>query len=257
MGGSLAHRQMLDWVPAGSRVLELGCASGYMGKLLIDAKSCRVTGVEYDAAAAAEARQKGLSVIEGSLEDAALRASLTERYDVVMAADVLEHLRDPATVLEAIKGWLEPGGLAIVSVPNVANWSIRRQLFFRGDFEYQETGILDRTHLRFFTWNTVQALFAEQGWQVADSFVGLWDIPLGKAPLLSWPRGLDSSVSRLEALPTGAGRLAYRGLRACTQALSGAGEGVARAVYRRWPNLCAKQMVFLLRPPDPNALGAA
>lgn len=249
LGGSLAHRQMLDWVPEGSRVLELGCSSGYMGAILTHQKGCTVTGVELDPAAAADARGRGLEVIEGSLEDAALRARIPGRYDVVMAADVLEHLREPALVLAEMQRWLAPDGLAIVSVPNIANWTIRRQLFFRGDFEYQETGILDRTHLRFFTWHTLQALLAEQRWQVRDSFVGIWDIPLGKSVLLSWPRGLDSSVGKLASLPTVPGRALYRGLRACSRGLARAGENLARGIYQRWPNLCAKQMVFLLAPP--------
>lgn len=148
-GLSPTHLQVIDWVPRGSRVLELGCATGYIGRILMREKGCRVTGVEVDLAAAEVARANGLEVHTGSLEDEAFRTSLGTGYDIVIAADVLEHLANPAPVLEHFKRWLTPasasaGNLAprgIVAVPNLATWSIRAQLFFRGDFEYQDTGI--------------------------------------------------------------------------------------------------------------------
>src|ERR1043165_3400846 len=89
-GLSETHLHVVSWVTPGSRVLELGCATGYVGKLLID-KGCSVTGAEFDADAAREARANGLTVVEGSLEDPQFRASIRDRFDFVMATDVLEH----------------------------------------------------------------------------------------------------------------------------------------------------------------------
>src|SRR4051812_39989270 len=83
-GLSETHRKVIAWVPPGSSVLEVGCASGYIGKVLIDTKGCRVTGIEVDPNAAREARGNGLTVIEGSLEDPQFRASLNERFDFVL-----------------------------------------------------------------------------------------------------------------------------------------------------------------------------
>src|SRR5262249_30754099 len=130
-GLSPTHHQVIDWVPRGARVLELGCATGYIGRILIEHKECKVTGVEIDPAAAEVARASGLAIALGSLEDPAFRASIRRDFDVVIAADVLEHLANPAPVLNHFKRWLVPGGAAIVAVPNVATWSIRSQLFFR------------------------------------------------------------------------------------------------------------------------------
>src|SRR5258706_2406171 len=95
-GLSRTHRQVISWVAPASTVLELGCASGYIGRILIRDKECRVTGVEFDGRAAAEARADGLSVVLGSLEDDDVRHSITGRFDFVLSCDVLEHLREPA-----------------------------------------------------------------------------------------------------------------------------------------------------------------
>jgi methionine biosynthesis protein MetW len=222
-GLSRTHRQVISWITPGARVLELGCSSGYIGRLLIDEKGCQVTGVEVDAAAAAEARTQGLTVLEGSLEDPAFRQAITDRFDFVVAADVLEHLRDPAVVLDGFKRWLAPGGLAIIAVPNIATWEIRQQLFFRGDFEYQEMGILDRTHLHFFTWITLHKLVAQQQWSVLDTMVERWDVPL---------------VSGLLALFHGLG-----------VGLERRGAQWVESLAKKWPNLCASHIALLLRPP--------
>jgi methionine biosynthesis protein MetW len=224
-GLSSTHRQTIAWVPQGASVLELGCSSGFIGSILIEKKGCRVTGVEVDAAAAAEARERGLKVVEGSLEEPAFRESIGERHDIVIAADVLEHLSDPAPTLEHCKRWLKPDGRVILSVPNVATWSMRAQLFFRGDFEYQETGLLDRTHLRFFTWETLHDFVLGQGWQIEAVMVDSWELPFTQKLFFDLPLRLK------------AGRVV-----AIHQAL-------AERVGQRFPNLCAKHIALLLRPP--------
>jgi methionine biosynthesis protein MetW len=183
-GFSRTHHQIVQWIPRGARVLELGCASGYHGEAFIKERGCTVVGVELDENAAREARTRGLDVRVGSLEDPRFRSSIAEQFDVVTAADVLEHLADPASVLGHMRRWLAPGGRAIIAVPNIATWRMRKQIFFRGDFEYQETGILDRTHLRFFTWRSLNGLVAEHGFTIVDTMFEIdnaaWNSPLAK-----------------------------------------------------------------------------
>jgi methionine biosynthesis protein MetW len=250
LGLSTTHKQVISWVAPGSRVLELGCASGYIGRLLIETKGCRVTGVEVDPNAAREARENGLTVIEGSLEDISFRNSITQRFDVVLATDVLEHLRDPASVLDDFKRWLAPGGRAIIAVPNIATWPIREQLFFRGDFEYQESGILDRTHVHFFTWNTLHKLVRDQRWSVLDSAY-IWHLPFGKG-LFDAPGDLRANLEKLAANGV-VGRLAHASLGGGLGRLDRAAQAILNKIYNRWPNVCAWHITLLLAPPSNGA----
>src|SRR5688572_4087398 len=155
-GMSDTHRAVISWVPQRSRVLELGCATGYLGEILVRDRGCRVDAVELDPIAAERAASKGLKVTVGSLDDPAVTAAIPGPYDVVIATDVIEHLRDPSHILTDLGRWIGRSGVAIVAVPNVAVWSMRLRLL-RGDFEYADSGLLDRTHLRFFTWHTLHA----------------------------------------------------------------------------------------------------
>jgi methionine biosynthesis protein MetW len=253
LGFSPTHNQVMAWVPPGSRVLELGCASGYVGRILIETKGCRVTGIELDPKAAQEARDNGLEVIEGSLEETSFRASLEERFDIVLATDVLEHLRNPAPVLDDFKRWLAPEGRAIVAVPNIATWPIREQLFFHGNFEYQDSGILDRTHLHFFTWDTLHKLVREQRWSVLDT-MNEWYLPWGR-DLFDLPKDARARLEKLAAEGT-AGRLANASLGTLFERLDGMARALENKIYNRWPNVCAWHIALLLAPPNGATQGA-
>jgi len=242
-GFSRTQRQAIAWVLPGSTVLEVGCASGYIGRALIEEKACRVTGLELDPEAAREARANHLDVRQGSLEDPGFLASINDQYDFVLATDVLEHLREPARVLSEFKRWLKPGGLAIISVPNIATWRIRYQLFFRGDFRYQETGILDRTHLHFFTWETLHELLAEQKWTIRGTMVERWELPVARKLLVELPR----SLGKLSTKPSWHVMHRIQGpLQRWAHDLQCAGERAVERVGRRWPNLCASHIALLL-----------
>jgi len=145
-----SHRWMIDRVPDGSRVLDVGCAGGYVARVLT-AKGCIVDGVDLDEEAAKAARAVCRCVHVGSLDDEHFLASLAGRYDRILLGDVLEHLRDPVRVVEHLAGLLDGGGRLLISLPNVANWRIRAHLL-RGRFEYVDAGLMDRTHLRFYTY---------------------------------------------------------------------------------------------------------
>lgn len=146
------------------RVLDLGCASGYLGERLVRDGHV-VDGIDLDPANAAVARQRGFRRVE--IGDVATATANLDVYDVVVAADVLEHVAEPGQLLRRLRDNLAEDGVLVASLPNVAHLSVRLALL-AGRFEYRETGILDRTHLRFFTFETAQRLFADNGWKVDE-----------------------------------------------------------------------------------------
>lgn len=189
LGFSETHRYLLSQIPAGCDVLELGPASGYITKILAE-QGCRVDAVEINAQDAAKAAPYCRRMIVGSVEEAANFNELPGPYHVMLMADVLEHLRQPENVLRLLRPRLAPDGIALVSLPNIAFWKMRLQLL-RGRFDYTDTGLLDRTHLRFFTLQTAVAMFRAAGFRVTDMVVPPREIPyLGKlkmALMKTWP----------------------------------------------------------------------
>lgn len=135
--------------PAGSSILEVGCNTGYFGEALVQA-GYEVTGVEISESAGLEARKRLPEVFIGGVESfLAASEFLDKRFDCITFGDVLEHLQDPAAVLREVVGRLKPGGIVVVSVPNVTHIAIRAMLF-GGRWIYSDRGIMDRTHMRFF-----------------------------------------------------------------------------------------------------------
>jgi 2-polyprenyl-3-methyl-5-hydroxy-6-metoxy-1,4-benzoquinol methylase len=177
-GLSDSHRLLAAAVPPRSRVLDVGCATGYLAAELARS-GCAVTGVEPDAHAAAAAREHCEAVIGGDVEDAACRAELEAlgRFDAVVCGDVLEHLRDPWEALAFLSSLLAPGGRVVVSVPNIAHWTGRRALL-RGRFDYAAHGLFDVTHLRFFTRPSAHALVAAAGLRVVSEAFAPAPLPL-------------------------------------------------------------------------------
>lgn len=159
-------------VPADARrVLDLGCASGALGASLRARQHCSVVGVELDPAYAADAAQRLDRVVRADLDVlAASDEALADlgRFDCVLAADVLEHLRDPWLVLGRLVRQLDPGGAVVVSLPNVRHWETFWQLGVRGTFPRRSTGIFDRTHLRWFTLRDAWVLLADAGLTVEE-----------------------------------------------------------------------------------------
>ena len=139
------------------RILDVGTASGYLGKVW-RGQGHYVAGVEYDAAAAEKARQYYDVLQVADVETYAF--PFRGEFDYIIFADVLEHLRDPAAVLRRCIPALKDSGKVIISVPNIANWVIRLSLLF-GKFDYMDRGILDRTHMRFFTLRSLKRMISE------------------------------------------------------------------------------------------------
>jgi SAM-dependent methyltransferase len=132
-------------VPAS--ILDIGCAKGEL-RDLITSNSVRYLGVEPFLADFQFALDKGLHVVNSTVED--FVAEINEKFDYIVLADVLEHLQDPTSILRYCHELLKPNGKVLISVPNVAHFSTRLTLLF-GIWNYTDRGILDRTHLRFFT----------------------------------------------------------------------------------------------------------
>jgi len=151
---------------ATTEVLDVGCGKGLLGEALSH-MGCRVTGVESHATAAAESQKRLARVVEHDLTQAegVINALGGQTFDVIVFADVLEHLPDPLGTLELYKQYLAEDGCMMISVPNVAVWDVRLKLFF-GAFNYGDAGVMDRTHLRFFTLRTIKLLLQEAGLEV-------------------------------------------------------------------------------------------
>lgn len=154
--------RMCQLVGANKQVLELGCAAGSMSKVLQQHYGCTITGVEYDADAAALAREFCQNVVVGDLNHPELLASISQRFDVIMFSDVLEHLRNPAACLQQAITLLDDDGYVVISVPNIAHGGVIAALWCDA-FNYADTGLLDRTHIHFFTTTTLFALVEDCG----------------------------------------------------------------------------------------------
>jgi len=152
-------------VPAGVRVLDVGCGAGALTRVLRLATRAEFLGIEPNAKRAERARSYGLNVCTGYLT----RELVHEigLFDIVLLADVLEHLPNPQAMLLLCREALKSGGAVIVSVPNVAHWSVRLRLL-RGKFDYWSDGIMDATHLRWFTAETITSLLTSSGFTVTE-----------------------------------------------------------------------------------------
>ena len=147
-------------------ILDLGCGSGALGQYLSETRSCTCDGLTWSEAEAAHARPNYRTVVVDNLETCDLTARfLNQRYDYIVCADVLEHLSQPERILEACKGLLTPQGKLLISVPNAAYCGLVAELL-QGEFRYREEGLLDRTHLRFFTRRSLIRFIQEQNWNI-------------------------------------------------------------------------------------------
>ncbi len=154
-------RRRIRSLPPGLRLLDLGAAGGHLGRAVRD-RCAYLAGVEPDPALPASCRE-GYDVWR--VADALSAGEWDAPFDVVVCADVLEHLSRPEELLARIPAWLKPGGTLFVSIPNVANVTVRVALLF-GQFPYTDRGILDRTHLRFYTRASARRLVEEAGLRI-------------------------------------------------------------------------------------------
>jgi O-antigen biosynthesis protein len=146
-------------------VLEVGCASGYWGAVLRTVGHS-VVGVEPDAKAAMAA-QKVLDQVFVGLVDDYFAAHPGAKFDVISFVDVLEHTISPTAVLAECRERLRPGGVVVASIPNIAHLAVRSMLL-AGRWDYAPTGIMDNSHIRFFTRNSIVELFSASAFRILD-----------------------------------------------------------------------------------------
>lgn len=150
-----------EWVHS---VLDVGCSSGAFGRHLKDVRpNVRVEGIEPDPRTATIAKGRLDRVYVGVFPD---MLPVGQRYDCVVFNDVLEHVVDPAPLLKAALSVLHPHGVLVASIPNVRYGPVVLDLVARGRWEYQDQGVLDRTHLRFYTRRSMRRTLEETGWAV-------------------------------------------------------------------------------------------
>jgi 2-polyprenyl-3-methyl-5-hydroxy-6-metoxy-1,4-benzoquinol methylase len=145
-------------------VLETGCSTGFLSRL-IAANGSRVVGIELDKEAAQIATQNRQRVLSCNLNSQEWVEVVGERFDLVTFGDVLEHLTDPLAVLRQTQEILNPRGRVLICLPNIAHWTIRAKLL-AGNFRYESTGILDFTHMRFFTVESAREFIAGAGYRI-------------------------------------------------------------------------------------------
>jgi len=153
------------YIPAETkRVLDVGCATGDLGAALkAQGKAQEVVGLELSPVAAGQARERIDAVIEGDIETLTIPYS-DGYFDLILYADVLEHTKNPWDLVTRHRKLLRPGGVVIASFPNIGHYSTLLMLL-RQQWQYQDLGIMDKTHLRFFTRSTLFNLFRDGGYQ--------------------------------------------------------------------------------------------
>jgi 2-polyprenyl-3-methyl-5-hydroxy-6-metoxy-1,4-benzoquinol methylase len=153
-----------DDIPEGSKVLDFGCSTGYYGSYIKEHKKCTVYGVEIS-----EDKYAARKVLDGVYSfdlDGDWPTEVYERtYDVIFFGDVIEHLKDPGEVLKKSLKLLKKDGKIFISTPNVAHISVRLELL-GGGFEYENMGILDNTHLKYFTLNSLTSIVTTAGYDI-------------------------------------------------------------------------------------------
>jgi len=166
------HKKIISWTGEGKAVLDIGCANGYLGQELKKNRNI-LCGIEISETAAKEARKYYDNIIVGNIESMEMPYK-SEQFDVIICADILEHLFNPEKILKRLNKYLKASGSIIVSIPNIAHWSIRLKLLL-GRFEYEETGLLDCGHIRFFTYDSARKMFNRAGYNIEreDSVISL------------------------------------------------------------------------------------
>lgn len=153
-----------DDIPKNAVVLDVGCSTGYYGSYIKKHKNAKVYGIEVS-----DDKNEAMKVLDGvysfDLDGEWPKGVHDQKYDVIFLGDVIEHLKDPGKTLEKLRSLLAPEGRVYISTPNIAHLSIRLELL-GGSFEYESMGILDNTHLKYFTLNSLTNIVTGAGYDL-------------------------------------------------------------------------------------------
>ncbi len=161
------RKDILKLIPGNiERLLDVGCGKGLLGKYLKKSGIKTVVGIELIKEAEKIAKKHLDKVYIGDIENKSFPIK-KEYFDCIICGDILEHLIDPYSVLLKLKSYLKKDGILIISIPNVQHYSVIYRLIL-GKWDYEESGILDKTHLRFFTLKTIKDLLVSTGFNIID-----------------------------------------------------------------------------------------
>ena len=192
------HQSIINLIGKDKQVLDVGCNSGYLGATAD--KSNAFYGLDYLENAVSQAKKIYKDAVTYDLNKLK-KLPWDKKFDVIVFGDVLEHVHDPAKVLSFfIDNYLTSKGSVVVSLPNVANWNIRLKLL-AGKFNYTETGILDRTHVTLYTFNSAEELMSKTGLKV-DEKLGSTSIFGGILRILPFLKGLLAHGIIIKATPS-------------------------------------------------------
>jgi 2-polyprenyl-3-methyl-5-hydroxy-6-metoxy-1,4-benzoquinol methylase len=181
-------------------VLDVGCGRGALGSALKEERpGIRVYGIEYVPDAAEIAASRLDDVIVADLDAVDALPDRWEPFDAIVCGDVLEHLRDPAHALQLLRDALAPDGVLVASIPNIKHWSVVYPLLVKDRFTYQDAGLLDRTHVHFFTLEEIDAMSTACGLEVASLGTVSQPMPPGLGPLLDAAVALGADRPETEA----------------------------------------------------------
>lgn len=166
-----SHTKCFDFIQSFSKgkplkILEVGCASGYFSKVLID-HNHHVTGIEPDIKSANTAKKVIPNIFIGTFTEFINNTKLDKHFDVIIFGDVLEHLANPEDILQRSKKLLKNDGIIVASIPNISHFAIRAMML-EGKWQYSDLGTLDRTHLKFFTHESIIELFTNSGFEISN-----------------------------------------------------------------------------------------
>ena len=171
--------------PHATRILDVGCAAGEMGRLLKSQRSgVQVVGIEKETRAAHRARSNLDAVIGADMDELETLPYPVEFFDCITCGDILEHLRDPEAVVNKLLPDLKPGGSLVCSIPNIRHQSVLLDLLVNGRWQYRDEGLLDRTHIHFFTLAEIQAMMKRLGLQVARMSASQSPVEAAMEPIL-------------------------------------------------------------------------
>jgi 2-polyprenyl-3-methyl-5-hydroxy-6-metoxy-1,4-benzoquinol methylase len=179
LDSNTSHIQILYMTPDDAKILDVGCACGDLGAYLFRHKRCTVYGLEYNTESIAAAKETGayahIEQVDLNILDV-MPSSFPQEFDRIIFGDVLEHLNEPERVLEKFLPYLGKNGRVIISLPNIAHGSIVAQLM-ANKFTYMDYGVLDRTHLRFFTRESIASVTAALGLKILSATRTIWNLP--------------------------------------------------------------------------------